>query len=313
MRDGLQARQEQRWDDAARAFEAAARLQPNLAEAYANLGLVRQRQGNMAAAVAAFEKALELRPNLPGLRGLLGYGQLMLGRAEAAVANLEQEQRAAPSNPRLNSWLGLAYLESGQHRKAITSLEVARRAQPRDINVLLYLARAYEGVVAGLHDELYRMDREKAREVEPVVKSKEAEGKVGGDRAEIARLEAVTPRDVETVAKLALAYKAVLDDVRAEVFRLDPEKAKAALGGEAEAAAVAAGPERAEPLSRGQRETLVREACTQCHRFPPPSVLPKKAWLGKAEKMFTYRYRLAIIRALVVSAGIFAPASVWPS
>ncbi|MCP5119385.1 MAG: tetratricopeptide repeat protein, partial [bacterium] len=52
MRGGLQARKEQRWDDAAREFEAAARLAPRLAEAYANLGLVRQRQGNMAAAAA---------------------------------------------------------------------------------------------------------------------------------------------------------------------------------------------------------------------------------------------------------------------
>ena len=34
------------------------------------------------------------------------------------------------------------------------------------------------------------------------------------------------------------------------------------------------------------RESVIREQCTQCHRWSPPAILPKKAWLGKIQKMF---------------------------
>ena len=293
MRAGLQARKEQRWSDAAREFEAAARLAPELAEAYANLGLVRNRQGNNAAAVAAFEKALELKPDLPGLHGFLGFSYLMLGRTERALRELERGVEEAPSSRQLAAWLGLAYLEANRYRDAIGRLEAARRAQPDHLDTLLYLAKAYEGALGEVHDELYRVDRARAREIEPEVRSRSAEGQAGrGDRAKLARLEAARASGSagsDALAELAVAYKEVLDGLRAEIYRIDPEKAEAALG--------AAGPgparggetplERPAPLAAGQREALVREACTQCHRFPPPGILPKRAWRGKVEKMFS--------------------------
>jgi tetratricopeptide (TPR) repeat protein len=294
MRAGLQARKEQRWSDSAREFEAAARLAPNLAEAYANLGLVRSRQGDNAAAAAAFEKALELRPNLPGLRGFLGFSYLMLSRAGQAVTELEKALQETPSNPQLEAWLGLAYLESNRYRDAIPKLETASAARPEHIDTLLYLAKAYEGALGEVHDELYRLDRPRARELEPLVKSQTAEGQAGsGDPARIAQLEAARKSDagdVEILGELAVAYKQALDGVRAQIFKIDTAVAAEAFGGagaKSAASGAAAGPEREAPLSIGQRETLVRQACAQCHRFPPPNILPKRAWVGKVEKMFS--------------------------
>ncbi len=294
MRAGLEARKQQRWEDAAREFEAAIRIAPNLAEAYANLGLVRQRQGNMSAAAAAFGKALELKPELKGVHSLLGFSLLMSGRAEAAITHLENERRQTPGNERVSSWLALAYLESGQHRKAIELFETVRKSTPDDINVLLYLARAYDGLLGELHDELYRLSPTKAREIEPVTRKPASRPKPASSkpvvtyRDEIARWEAARrtdPKNIDALAGLALAYSALLESVRADIYRIDPEKAEAAFGTGDQPERPAEAPKVAG--AAGPRETAIREACTQCHRFPPPSILPKKAWLGKIEKMFS--------------------------
>lgn len=300
MRAGLEARKERRWEDAAREFEAAARIAPNLAEVYANLGLVRQTQGNMSAAAAAFDKALQLKPELKGVHGFLGFALLMTGRVEAALDHLEKARLETPSNTRINSWLGLAHLEAGQYGRAISQLESVRRSTPKDINILLYLARAYDGILGELHDVLYRLDPVRARTVEPVTKDRSGAAQTGEAKPlsvyqkEIAKWEPVrasNPNDVDALANLALAYQGVLDALHDDVYELDPEKAEAAFGSAGDIAGAAgaapAKPAGAEPVRVGHREDLIRESCTQCHRFPPPGVLPKKAWLGKVEKMFS--------------------------
>ena len=293
MRAGLQARKEQRWQDAAREFEAAGRLAPNVAEVWANLGVVRQSQGQMAAAVEAFRKALELKPNLPGVDGFLGYALLMTGRVEAAVSHLERANKEAPGNPRISSWLGLAYLESGDYRRAVAQWEVARRATPKDISVLLYLARAYEGLVGGLNDELYRLDAAKARELERVATERsERPADRTDQRKLIEKWEAARkaqPSDPDALTNLARAYQGLLDQLYEDIYALDPEKAEAALGPKVESGAprVATRPAAISATAAAKREPEIREACTQCHRWPPPAILPKRGWQGKIEKMFS--------------------------
>lgn len=294
MRAGLQARKEQRWQDAAREFEAALRLAPNVAEVWANLGVVRQNQGQMAAAVEAFRKALELKPNLPGVDGYLGYALLMTGRAEAAVPHLEKAYKEAPGNPRLGGWLGLAYLESGDYRKAVRQLEAARRQTPKDLNVLLYLARAYEGLVGNLNDQLYRLDAAKARQLEPVAGERTGAPAPGGDeQKEIDKWEAVLaaqPASADALAALARAYQNRLEKLYDAIYALDPQKAEAALGPRGAPGSgprLTGRPAAVSPATATEHEAEIREACTQCHRWTPPSILPKRAWAGKVEKMFS--------------------------
>ena len=73
---GVQARQENRLDDAAREFEALIRLAPGLAPAHVNLGLVRHGQSDWEAAVESFQKALAIQADLKEVRGFLGYDLL---------------------------------------------------------------------------------------------------------------------------------------------------------------------------------------------------------------------------------------------
>lgn len=85
IRAGLQARDEHRLDDAAREFESALAMAPNVAQLHASLGLVRHRQGTLTPAVESFRRALELKPDLNGVHGLLGFDLLMLGQFEPAL------------------------------------------------------------------------------------------------------------------------------------------------------------------------------------------------------------------------------------
>lgn len=227
MRAGVKAREEHRLEDAAREFEAAARIAPHAAEIYANLGLVRHRQGNSTAAIESFQKALDLKPELKGVHGLLGFHLLMLGRVETALEHLEKAEQETPSNPDVNSWLGRAYFESGQYRNAIAKWEAVRKSKPGDLNVLLYLERAYEALLGELREEIFRLDPDR-------VKAEPGSDKGGGPSTGTGKAE---PARV----------------------RLDPFR---------------------------HREPLIRDACTQCHRWSPPGILPRRAWLGKVAKMF---------------------------
>ena len=175
----------------------------------------------MTPAVESFRKALELKPDLNGVHGLLGFDLLMLSRFQPALGHLEKAQQEDPSKLDVRSWLGLAYFETGQHRKAISIWESVRESKPRDINVLLYLEKAYKAVLGKLHDEI--------REI-------------------------------------------------------DPTRAEALGGGEEDGSTASADqPMRGPAL---HREPVIREQCGQCHRWSPPAILPKKAWLGKVQKMF---------------------------
>ena len=80
VRAGIEARQQNRLDDAARELEAAAQLAPRIAEIHLNLGLVRHEQGKYAQAVESLRIALELKPDVTDARGLLGFDLLSLGR-----------------------------------------------------------------------------------------------------------------------------------------------------------------------------------------------------------------------------------------
>ena len=61
-----------RYPDAIRHYEAAIRLQPDLAEAHNNLGSALDRAGQLAGALAEYRRALELRPDYPEAQDNLG-------------------------------------------------------------------------------------------------------------------------------------------------------------------------------------------------------------------------------------------------
>ena len=77
----LEAQQAQASGDlaaATRKYEAIIRMQPRMAEAYANLGNLYYQQEEGARAKAAYQKALELKPELAGphfFLGVIAFGE----------------------------------------------------------------------------------------------------------------------------------------------------------------------------------------------------------------------------------------------
>ena len=222
---GIQAREENRLDEAARELEVARRLAPNVPEIHAELGLVRHTQGDLAGAVESFRKALELRPDLRGVYALLGFNLLMLGQAGDALPYLKTAHEDSPGDLKLKSWLGLAYLQSGNIRESIGLLESVRESNPEDVDVLLYLAEAHTAALAELREQATRVDPERAKRV------------------------------------------------------FDTPKASAESRSSSSTSA-------SRPAITHPRPALIHEACTQCHKWSPPGILPKAAWVGKVAKMF---------------------------
>jgi Flp pilus assembly protein TadD len=74
------------------------RLDPNLAEAHARLGLELGRQGDDATALEHFAQAVRLKPDLLEARLNLGIGLLKQGRQADAIAEFNEVLRRDPGN-----------------------------------------------------------------------------------------------------------------------------------------------------------------------------------------------------------------------
>ena len=78
-------------------FRAAIGLDPNQAEAWLNLGVLRYRQENSADAIAMFDRALALRTQSPALAYLgRGLANEHRGNLRAAYADLLRAQKLRP-------------------------------------------------------------------------------------------------------------------------------------------------------------------------------------------------------------------------
>jgi TolB-like protein len=83
---------ERLWEESAKEFEIALRLNPNDADAWSNLADLRVMEGRGAEAVACVEKAMRLNPQAPGRHYWdLGQAQIAAGQYEAAVKTLRNE------------------------------------------------------------------------------------------------------------------------------------------------------------------------------------------------------------------------------
>src|SRR5882672_11329833 len=97
-------------EEAGESFASVAKDSPNFAEAYLNLGLVREEQGKNEEAVASFQKALTLKPRLRGANLFLAVAEYRLNHLEGATAALKKETAYYPSDANAWMWLGVVLL-----------------------------------------------------------------------------------------------------------------------------------------------------------------------------------------------------------
>jgi tetratricopeptide (TPR) repeat protein len=123
FRAAVQAQSSGRLDVAVREYQAVLRLQPELAEAYANLGLVYYLESKFTESSQALAKAATLKPGLRGTDLFLGMDDVRLGRPGNAVPYLKRAAEEEPGNKQAQLWLGTALWNSGQ-RAAETATPV---------------------------------------------------------------------------------------------------------------------------------------------------------------------------------------------
>lgn len=96
---GLLLAEQQRLPDAADALNTAAKLLPQRARAFYNLGLARQQLGQPKAAEAALRRARELAPTDPAIAYALVVFYAQQGRRADALREAEALQQLQPGNP----------------------------------------------------------------------------------------------------------------------------------------------------------------------------------------------------------------------
>jgi superkiller protein 3 len=118
-----------RYDDARRALERSVQLDPNLAEAEYQLGLLEGQQGNRKAAQQHWERAVELKPNHALALFSLGTLYLESGDLPAARSAFERSLAADPSNMKAEYNLALVLNKLGETEQAKAHFERYRKMQ----------------------------------------------------------------------------------------------------------------------------------------------------------------------------------------
>ena len=134
LQAGLEARKAHQIDVEITEFRKATESDPNLADAFVNLGSAYMEKHEYGAAIAPLKRALELSPDLPVAHQLIGYALLSQGYSAEAIPHL---QRVGALDA-----LGIAQIETNQLTEAVSSFTAALAQRPGDPDLLYYLGHA---------------------------------------------------------------------------------------------------------------------------------------------------------------------------
>jgi tetratricopeptide (TPR) repeat protein len=138
-----QAQQAGLLDKAAQEYQAVLKVEPNVAEVYANLGLVYYAQSRFSESSDALAAAAKLKPGLEGVNLWLGVDYIKLGQPAKSVPLLQKAVRLAPTDLKAQRWLGTALWDSGQKTAAIEQLVKTTGLFPADLDSYSALGEAY--------------------------------------------------------------------------------------------------------------------------------------------------------------------------
>jgi tetratricopeptide (TPR) repeat protein len=134
MQAGVEAHRQKNFNMAIAEFQKATQTDPNLPDAFLDLGDEYMQIRNYGEAIVAFKRVLELRPDLDEAHLQLGYALLSQGFAAEAIPHLERVHAIEA--------LSIAQVETGQYEQAIGNLNAALQRRPNDPDLLYYLGRA---------------------------------------------------------------------------------------------------------------------------------------------------------------------------
>ncbi len=123
-------------------YRQAVKISPNIAELWANLGLMDDLAGNSAEAVTSFTQAAHLNGSMYVPQLFLGIEYLKLNRAETAIPFLQKAEQLNPQDPQAPLALGRALAIAGKGDHAGDAYSRAVNLAPDDGNAWLGLGMA---------------------------------------------------------------------------------------------------------------------------------------------------------------------------
>lgn len=153
-----EAMREGNLDQAAEGFVAVVKTSPTFAEAYLNLGLVREEQGRHEEAITNFQKALQLKPRLRGANFFLGVAQYRINHLDLALTALHKETAANPKDANAWMWVGVVALEKGDGDQAADALDKAARLAPENVDILYHRGQAHLFVSNESYARMFKAD-----------------------------------------------------------------------------------------------------------------------------------------------------------
>jgi eukaryotic-like serine/threonine-protein kinase len=127
------------------AAEQALRLDDELAEAHASLGLVKAfYEWDWAGAEKEYRRAIELNPGYASAHHWYGWYLALMGRLSEAIAQIKQASELDPLSLEINSDLGLSFFFARQYERAIEQFEKAIEMEPNSVWTRFFMGWARE-------------------------------------------------------------------------------------------------------------------------------------------------------------------------
>ncbi|HEV2419247.1 MAG TPA: tetratricopeptide repeat protein [Terriglobia bacterium] len=167
---------------AATELRAVLALDPQNADALANLGVIAFFQGDCRAASQDFSRALAVRPAITQAKALLGICEIRLGNGAGAA--LLQSSYSEIKDKKLRTEVGMEladfYYREGDFDRASPLLQSLVEDNPDDINVLYLAQRVYTEMADGIVNKLAVEAPGSARMQEVIAERLVNEGDVQG-------------------------------------------------------------------------------------------------------------------------------------
>lgn len=128
---------------AAKEYVKVLRIDPNIPEVYANLGLVYYQERDFAQSAKVLARAEALKPGLRGVSLYLGIDDVKLGDATQAIPHLQKSVQMEPASKEANTWLGTALWDAGRISAALAQLRASCALFPTDVDDMFLLGEAY--------------------------------------------------------------------------------------------------------------------------------------------------------------------------
>ena len=148
FRAGQQALRHGELRQAEEEFKKVLALDPKLAEAQVNLGLVYHALGEYSQSAESLSAALRQKPDLAGPTLILGIDYLKLGESDKAIPVLERALRLEPSNPEAGRALALCYVSKEDFRRAADEYRELAKLNPDKADAWFQLGHDYVNLAA---------------------------------------------------------------------------------------------------------------------------------------------------------------------